>query len=174
MSRVRLLTVTAMCSATICIMSMISINLGFIAFSLSMLAVVLTGLILPPLYATSACLIYVVLGAVGLPVFAGLAGGLGVLFSKSGGFIFSYPLVALIVSVFIKIYGYKKATIILSMVISILVCYIFGVSWFMFVTGLDAFTSIIYCVLPFVAIDAIKCFLAYSITSKIKKYIIKT
>src|SRR5215218_2077423 len=74
----------------------IAIPLPFspVPFTLQVLAVILSGLLLGPRYGALAQVVYVLLGAVGVPVFAQFSGGLGVVLGPTGGYILSYPLAA--------------------------------------------------------------------------------
>src|SRR4028119_2534096 len=62
-----------------------------VPFTLQVLAVVLTGLLLGPRYGALAMVIYLLVGAVGVPVFAGFRGGLGSLLGDTGGDLLAYP-----------------------------------------------------------------------------------
>ncbi|HVB10626.1 MAG TPA: biotin transporter BioY [Bacillota bacterium] len=65
-----------------------------VPFTLQPLAVILTGLLLPPGAAALAMAVYVLLGAIGIPVYAGFAAGPHVLFGPTGGFLLAYPFAA--------------------------------------------------------------------------------
>ncbi|GAB3569911.1 biotin transporter BioY [Spelaeicoccus albus] len=65
-----------------------------VPITLQTLAVVLTGLILGPLRGFAAAGLYVVVGLIGLPIFANFSGGPGVLVGPSGGYVVSFPFVA--------------------------------------------------------------------------------
>src|SRR5690554_1884806 len=93
------LVLTAMFTAIICVMSQVVIPLQPIPFSLSLLAIFLTGALLEPKYAFLATLAYLLLGAFGLPVFAGFKGGFQVVTGMTGGFIMAYPIMAFITSI---------------------------------------------------------------------------
>ncbi|TAH65262.1 MAG: hypothetical protein EWM47_11415, partial [Anaerolineaceae bacterium] len=99
-STTKKLILTGMFTAIIAVMSQIIIPIQPIPFSLSLLAIFLTGMMLEPKYAFFSTLAYILLGAFGLPVFAGLKGGIYVLTGMTGGFIMAYPIMAFITSVF--------------------------------------------------------------------------
>ena len=69
---------------------------GGVPFTLQAWAVALSGLILGPKNGTLAVFVYILLGAAGAPVFAGFSGGLGVIMRPTGGFILSFPIMALL------------------------------------------------------------------------------
>ncbi len=78
----------ALCTALICVSAQLAIPLPIgVPFTLQVLMVMLTALILKPLYSVISLLLYVLLGVVGLPVFSGAKSGIGTILSPTGGFI---------------------------------------------------------------------------------------
>jgi len=95
--RLRLLVSAALMAAVTAVCSLIAIPnplIPGVPFTLQVFAVCLTGALLPPRWAFAAEAVYLLLGAAGLPVFAGGASGAGVLFTVTGGFLWSYPFAA--------------------------------------------------------------------------------
>lgn len=176
------LILTGMFTAIISVMSQITIPLQPIPFSLSFFAIFLTGMLLKPKYAFFATLAYILLGAFGLPVFAGLRGGLHVITGMTGGFIVAYPIMALITSTSyqlskrVKITAFIKnisriALPTLGMIISLLISYFIGTLWFSYVSGSTIAYSLTVCVFPFIAFDLLKIALAISFSSILRKVI---
>ncbi len=92
--RLRHLTLAALLAAVTAVCSLLAIPnplVPGVPFTLQVLAVCLTGMLLPPGFAAAAQVVYLLLGAVGIPVFAGGAAGAGVLVSLTGGFLWGYP-----------------------------------------------------------------------------------
>lgn len=125
---------------------------------------------------TLSVLIYVLLGAVGVPVFSGFSSGIGTLFGVTGGYIMGFIFTALIYWLITAIFGKKLWAIILGMVLGLLACYAFGTIWFMVVyaqkaapIGLAA--ALMKCVVPFLIPDAFKIALAVVITKTVPKYV---
>ncbi len=110
----RRLTKMALLTALLCISAYISFPLPFSPAMVTALTLVatLTGLLLQPKDAFIVFIIYVLLGAVGLPVFVGGTAGLGKLLGPTGGFIFSWPIAYTLLSVF---KGSKKELFLLCM-----------------------------------------------------------
>ena len=81
----------AACAALLCVLSPLSVPTPFgVGFTLQVLIVILVALVLKPLYAVTAQVIYTLLGIIGLPVFAGYQSGFGVLAGPTGGFLIGY------------------------------------------------------------------------------------
>jgi biotin transport system substrate-specific component len=168
------LVMTGMFTAIISIMSLITLPTQPIPFTLSLFAIFLTGALLAPRYAFLSVLAYLLLGAFGIPVFAGFRGGLQALTGMTGGYLMSYPLMTLVIAVCYKyINKYKILALAIGMTLSLFLCYFLGTLWFMFVSGNDLFTSLSLCVFPYVAFDLIKIVLAISISTVIRKTAMK-
>ena len=90
----------ALAAAVLCVLSPWAIYLMAIPITFSFLAILLISWIFEPKIAFCATLLYVAIGAVGVPVFAGFVGGFQVLAGPTGGFIISYPIISLICSKF--------------------------------------------------------------------------
>jgi biotin transport system substrate-specific component len=123
-----------------------------------------------------AVLVYILLGAVGVPVFAGFAGGLGVLLGKTGGYIVGFIASALLMWGMEKLLGRKTWVLGLSMVLGLVVCYIIGTAWFMVVYARNAgavglATVLGWCVIPFIIPDLIKIALALVLSKRLAKVI---
>ena len=80
-----------------------------------------------------AVLVYILLGLVGLPVFAGFSGGVGVLFGTTGGYIIGFLASALLMWGIETVCGRGKIVLAVSMVLGLVVCYAIGTLWFMVV-----------------------------------------
>jgi len=99
--RLRLLVLAALLAAVTAVCSLLALPnplVPAVPFTLQVLAVCLTGMLLPPAWAFGAQAVYLLLGILGLPVFAGGAAGVGVLFSVTGGFLWAYPPAAAVCS----------------------------------------------------------------------------
>src|ERR687889_115461 len=83
-------------AAVTAVTAQITIPLPFspVPFTLQVLAVILSGLLLGPRYGALSQAIYVLIGAIGVPVFAGFSGGLGIVLGPTGGYLLSYPAAA--------------------------------------------------------------------------------
>lgn len=136
-----------------------------VPFTLQTLGVFLAVGVLGGKRGTLAVLVYLLLGAVGLPVFAGFAGGAGSLLGSTGGYLVGFLFTALVMWAMERLLGKKTWTLALSMVLGLVVCYVFGTAWFMLVyantTGeIGLLTALGWCVFPYILPDLLKAALA--------------
>lgn len=122
---------------------------------------------------TMAVLVYILMGAVGIPVFAGFQGGIGVIFNTTGGYIVGFLCSALIMWAAESLFGKKPLVRLLSMAAGLIACYVLGTIWFMVVYGrttgaVGLMTVLGWCVIPFIIPDLVKIGLAYFISRKIR------
>lgn len=120
-----------------------------------------------------AVLVYLLLGAVGLPVFAGFTGGLGVLLGATGGYLLGFLLMALTAWGVGRLLGRGWVAGVAALTAGLLVCYAFGTGWFMWFYGrhtgpVGLGTALSWCVWPFVFPDLAKILLAMLVTERIK------
>ena len=121
-------------------------------------------------------LVWLLLGAVGMPVFAGFKGGLASLFGNTGGYMVGFVLSTLIMWAMERIPGKKLWVLALSMLLGLLVCYAFGTGWFMILytrtTGaIGLWTALTWCVIPYIIPDLVKIALALVLCKRLKKFI---
>ena len=115
---------------------------------------------------------FILLGAVGIPVFSGFRGGVGVLLGVTGGYIIGFLFTSLTVGLAVKRFGRSFPVLILSMVLGVLLCYAFGTAWFMLVytRGGNAITlggALGMCVVPYLIPDGIKIALAAALVRRL-------
>ncbi len=158
-------------AALIAICSWISIPTA-VPFTLQTFAVFFLLLVLGGKRGTIATLVYVLLGAIGIPVFAGITGGIGILFGNTGGYIIGFLFIGLIYMLFENFFHNNLVMKILALVLGLAVCYAFGTGWFMHVymknSGeIGLLTVLGWCVFPFIIPDLIKIALAVIISKRI-------
>ena len=113
--------------------------------------------------------VYILLGIIGLPVFAGGKGGIGVLIGPTGGYLIGFVVAAYVIGRLIEIK--ERAGFIwmaCSMVVGLIIIYLLGVTQLSFVANLTLKKAITVGVLPFLIGDALKIILAILITLKIR------
>ena len=121
-------------------------------------------------------LVFILLGAIGIPVFANFSGGIGVLAGPTGGYIIGFLFSALLMWAMEKLPGKKSVMQIVSMIAGLIVCYAFGTVWFVIVYGrmngpIGFTAALASCVVPFIIPDIIKIALAYVLSRKLRKYV---
>lgn len=118
----------------------------------------------------AAVFVYILIGCTGFPVFAGPIGGIGALFSPNGGFILSFLPASLVCGLLSdRAKGFRRTA--LSMAAGLTVCYIIGSAYFAAISGLDAKSVIISCIIPYVIPDTVKILLAAALSQRIKKHV---
>ena len=173
-SKILDLSLIAMFAAIIAVCSWISIPMT-VPFTLQTLGVFCAVGLLGGKRGTLAVLTYILLGAIGLPVFAGFSGGMGILATSTGGYILGFLLSALLYWLITSLLGNKTIVVILAMLLGLLVCYAFGTAWFMVVyartTGaVGLATALGWCVVPFILPDLAKIAVAVLLTKKVPSY----
>ena len=169
---VRDLCLIGIFTAIIVVLGQIAIPMPYgIPITLQTFAVLLTGIALGAKRGSLATLCYVLLGALGVPVFSGFAGGFGILFSKSGGFIISFPLMALAAGIGAK--SGKLVWMVLGLVMGTVVNYICGMVMFSLITDNSLQIAFFACVLPFIPTAIIKVVLAGVLGVSVKKVLAK-
>ena len=158
----------AMFTAIMAVCSWISIP-AMVPFTLQTFGVFLAVGVLGGKRGTLSILVYLLLGAAGVPVFAGFSGGPSVLFGNTGGYIIGFLFSALVMWVMEQFLGKKRGVLALSMLLGLLVCYIFGTAWFMFIYGkntgeIGLMTALGWCVFPYIIPDLLKIALALAIS----------
>ena len=147
-----------------------------VPFTLQTFGVFIAAGVLGGKRGTLSVLVFILLGAVGIPVFANFSGGIGVLAGPTGGYIIGFLFSALVMWAMEKLPGKKSIMQIVSMVVGLVVCYAFGTAWFMVVYGkangpVGLVTALGWCVFPFIIPDLIKIALAYVLSRKLRKYV---
>ena len=121
-------------------------------------------------------MVYILMGAVGLPVFSGFAGGLGKLLGMTGGYIVGFLVSALLMWAMEALFGSKKWVLPVSMVVGLIACYAFGTAWFMVVytssKGAITLGAVLgMCVIPYIIPDAVKIAVALLLTKALKRFV---
>ena len=134
------ITLVAVFPALMAASAFISIPLGIGApITLQTLFVMLAGLVLGPKLGSMSVLVYVILGAIGLPIFAGLTGGFGVILGPTGGFILSFPIMAFMIGKMKNVNFLNKEIFSLSLILVLanLVVYMIGGTYMAFVLNIN-------------------------------------
>lgn len=153
------------------VFSQISFPINAVPINLALIAVFTSAGLLGFAKGVLSQVIFVLLGAVGLPVFAGFKGGIGALLGPTGGYIIGFVFVAAIVGGTVKIFGQKLVPLVISMVIGLAVCYLFGTLWFTVISGKGFIEALMVCVVPFILFDLAKIALSTFLVLKLKRFV---
>ena len=163
------MTAVALMAVLICVCTWIAIP-GAVPFTLQTFAVFAAVELLGARRAFWSVAVYLLMGAVGLPVFSGMAGGIGILAGQTGGYLWGFLLLPMICRVVTALAGMRKAVRIAGMVLGLAACYAVGTAWFVFVSeGVDWSAALMLCVVPFLLPDAVKLVLAVTFADALRK-----
>jgi len=166
---------SAIFAALIAVLGLVSIPLPISPVPLTgqSLAIMLAGSILTPRQAGFSVLTFLLLGAVGIPVFAGLTGGIGILVGPRGGYLIGFLVGAIIIAL---LKGKKNTTwrlAVANIVGGILIVYTLGILWLSFVTGMGLEKAFMAGALPYIPGDLFKAFVATVIGIAVNKQLPK-
>lgn len=168
---VRELTTAALFTALTAVFSQVMIPIGAVPINLCTLAVFLTAALLPLKGAAASIASFILLGAAGVPVFAGFSGGIGKIFGPTGGYILAYLPAVLIIGALLKKFGRTKVSLSLSMLAGLVLIYLCGTLWYMFVSksAEGFYSALTACVLPFIPWDILKIAAAVVLSLRLQK-----
>ena len=147
-----------------------------IPFTLQTLGVFLAVGLLGGKRGTIAVLLYLLIGAVGVPVFAGFKGGIGALAGPTGGYLIGFIGTALMMWFCTARFGVSTKALIFGMIIGLLVCYCFGTMWFMWIYNrtqgsISLLGTLSACVFPFILPDLIKMAVSILLINRLRPVI---
>lgn len=151
----------------------ISLPIGTVPVTLQVFVVVLAALLLPPRWAAASMGVYLALGALGAPVFAGGRGGLGVLVGPTGGYLLGFLVGATLGAVVRSLLVRREVRDIVADAAGALtvvgVVYLLGWIQLAIVTGSSLGAAFAIGVLPFVVVDVIKAAIAVGVASTLRR-----
>ncbi|MGV8083320.1 MAG: biotin transporter BioY [Coriobacteriia bacterium] len=166
------MTAAALLTAVMAATGWIAIPVGSVPVTLQVFGVALAALLLPPASAGLALGAYVLLGAAGVPVFAGGQAGLGVVFGPLGGYILGF-LVGAVLGAWVRVAVARRfpafVADVTAMVVVILVVYVLGWAWLAEVAHLSASQAFVSGVVPFVLPDAAKAAAAIVVARGVRR-----
>lgn len=165
----RRLVFCALFTALIAVFSQLQLPVGPVPVSLATLGVMLCGLLLGWRCGVLAVGAYILLGAVGVPVFAGFQGGAGRLLGPTGGYIVGYLFYALLAGLNLPRLQERFWGRCVLLLLGTAVCYGLGTAWFVHISGRTLAESLSLCVVPFLPGDAAKIALAAFLTPRLRK-----
>ncbi len=165
----------ALMAVVIAICSWISIP-GPVPFTLQTFAVFTALLLLGTRDGLISIVVYLLLGAVGVPVFSGFSGGIGHLLGPTGGYLIGFIVMGFVFGIVRHFIKHPLASAITASILGLAACYAFGTVWFVIVysqtkSAITFGAALSLCVLPFIIPDAIKMALAIILSSRVKSRI---
>ena len=164
-----MLVLTGIFAAIVTICSWITVPLPFtqVPINLAVLGVLLAGGCLGSKYGSLSILIYILLGAVGIPVFAGFGAGLGTLAGPTGGYIVGYILCAAIAG--LGAHCKHPVRLALCMLLGVAACYALGTLWYAHLMQTTIWAALALCVIPFIPCDALKIAATVFLVTRLRK-----
>ena len=164
----------ALFSALMCLCAWISLPFGETAITLQTFALFLTLELLGGKSGSLVCLLYLLLGGVGLPVFSGFRGGVGMLLGATGGYLWGFLACALVYWLITALFGNRLR--LLGHLAGLVLCYALGTLWFYGVylragSAVGIGFVLMKCVVPFVLPDLLKLSLALALAKKTKRFL---
>nr|MBQ8252009.1 biotin transporter BioY [Lachnospiraceae bacterium] len=167
------LVLIALMAAVLCIVGPVTIPVGVVPVSTVIVVLYLITYILGTWRAALSCLIYLCIGMIGLPVFAGYSAGPAVLFGPTGGYLIGYLLLIVCSGLCIGRSG-KKLFHLIGMMAGLFGCYSVGTAWLMWQSELSLLQAVMTGVMPFVIFDLFKIGAALLVGPMFQKYLRKT
>lgn len=166
---VRQLCAVALMAAFMCLLGPLSIPVEPVPVSLMTLIIYLSMYILGMKLGTISCIIYLLLGFVGVPVFAGYTAGAAKLLGPTGGYLVGYVFLTLTGGWIMEKFSYKRIWCMAGTIIGTVVLYAFGTVWFMILMKCGLSYALSACVVLFLPGDLAKIVLAELIGQEIRK-----
>jgi len=147
-------------AAIIAVLAQVTIPLPLIPITGQTLAVGIIVTILGTRLGTLSVLLYILLGAAGLPVFSGMSGGLGILVGPTGGYIVGFLATAIIMGLYLDKCGITFTQAIIANIIGMIVTLAFGTVWLKIVADYTWTAAFMGGVAPFIVVGIVKAVLA--------------
>ena len=163
----RSMAMIALFAALTAVGAWIQIPIAPVPFTFQVLFVLLAGVMLGSWNGALSQIVYVLLGVIGLPVFAGGTSGLGILFGPTGGYLFGFILAAFLIGKVNEVLKHNFLMELVSMVAGIMVIYILGMAQLAVVANLSLGKAFIGGVLPFIGFDLVKAAIAAVIAQRL-------
>lgn len=173
LKNIRVLALIGVMTAVTCILGPFSISIGVVPIAFANLAIFLSVYVLGMKLGTISCVMYLLIGIAGLPVFTSFTGGPGKLLGPTGGYLIGYVFMALICGFFIDRWTSNKMLCLLGMILGQAVCDLLGTVWLAYQAGLTFGAALFTGVVPFIAGDLLKMVLAIVFGSRLRAALTK-
>lgn len=159
----------ALFAALTAVCSQLTIPIQPVPINMATFSCCLAGALLGAKKGALSQLVFALMGAIGLPVFASFTGGLGILTGPTGGYIIGYIAAAAVIGLILQKSSGGYAVTVLAMVLGVAACYTLGTIWFIFVTKNSLASALMLCVVPFLFGDAVKILAAGAVVRSVRK-----
>jgi len=168
-SKTRNMMFVAMYAAFLSILAQVTIPLPLVPITGQTLAVGLFATIIGSRFSTYTILVYLALGTIGLPVFAGFTSGLGILFGPTGGYLFGFIPAAFLTGYWLERNGFTNTHAILANLLGMVITLGFGMAWLKFVTSISWNAAFMTGLMPFLPVGILKAIIAAYLGILIRK-----
>lgn len=174
-SKIYNMTLIGLMTAILCIAGplMIPIGISPVPISVTNLAIYLTVFVLGWKRGTLSCIVYLLLGTVGLPVFSGYQGGLEKLTGYTGGYLIGFIFMAIVSGIFIEKFAGKWYMYAMGMVLGTLIAYALGTAWLAYLMNITYAKALLLGVVPYILGDFIKIAVAIIVGSALRQALLK-
>ena len=159
----------ALMAAIIALCAWICIPVGDMVFTLQTFAVAIALLLLGGKKGSICIALYLALGMVGLPVFSGFRGGVGVLLGATGGYIWGFLIWGILYWLITALAGEKSK--LPALILGLIACYCFGSFWFYRLYAQSLPLILLKCVVPYLLPDAVKLWLGWVLAKRLKRFV---
>ncbi|MDR2834351.1 MAG: biotin transporter BioY [Streptococcaceae bacterium] len=159
----------ALFASIIAITAQISVPIGIVPATMQPTGVLLTGLILGKKWGSISTSIYVLMGAIGLPVYAGGASGFGALFGPTGGYLFGFIAVAFVIGFIHERKQRNFFSISIAVITGAIVMLVLGMTWLKIFTGMSFLESFAVGIVPFILPNTLQIVLVIAVGMGILK-----
>ncbi|HOO27434.1 MAG TPA: biotin transporter BioY [Lachnospiraceae bacterium] len=154
------MAVIGVMTAVLCVLAPITLPIGLVPLSLANFVIFISVYVLGIWKGTVSCILYLLIGLIGVPVFSGFSSGPAKLLGPTGGYLIGYVFMALIAGFFIDRFKCRKLPSLLGMLLGTLVLYLLGTVWLAYQAGMTFMAALWAGVIPFIAGDLAKIIIA--------------
>lgn len=166
--KLHLVVLSGILLAMMIVCSQITIPLPIVPLTMQTFAVGLIASLLPVMNSFTVLCIYLIMGAVGLPVFAGFSSGLAVFVGPTAGYLYSFPIYCLITGLILKYWGKTFISLFTANIIGMLASLLIGSVWMIPNLHISLNTALMTGTVPFIIPGIIKAVLAVIIAQRLQ------
>ncbi len=158
--KLRLIVLASLMAALMAVGAYIHVPIGPVPIVLTNLFVLLSGLLLGSRWGIASAGLYLLVGAIGMPVFYGGKGGLAHIFGPTGGYLFGFVLSAWITGFISERFRHSMIGGVIAVIIGSLIIYGLGVPWLKMITKMSWNKAWMVGMIPFLPGDVLKAVVA--------------